>query len=257
MKRWLWSVAIAAGMSTAPAYAEFNIGGGLEYFDWREDTTPQVTETGPLIALHINYVGDKPSGILFGGKGRLWTGSVNYEGSTLITNQPLSGTTDYAGIGGEGQLRFRSEAGPYRVDLLLALGMDAWERRLTSIQSEDFFVLSTRLAAEFAPSGNGRGLLSGVGIKYPFYVRENAHFDKLGARNNPTLEPKGALSASAHVGYRIDSKWQVIGYYESIWLRESAAVFVDSSSSSLPAGFYFQPTSHMNVLGVRVEYRLR
>ena len=27
--------------------------------------------------------------------------------------------------------------------------------------------------------------------------------------------------------------------------------------SALPAGFYYQPESHMNVLGLRLEYQLR
>ncbi len=258
MKRVLVAVWIVAGLGTNAARAELHLAGGLEYFDWREDTTPEVRETGPVVAFHASWTEDKASGVVFGAKGRIWTGSVDYEGASLVTNQPLSGTTDYFGLGGEGQLRFRRVAGANQLDLLLGLGWEYWLRQLTRSQSEDYTLLTLRAGAEVSPSGKGKGFLAGIAMKYPFYVYEDGNFDEIGARNNPILKPKGTLSATAHMGYRLDNKWQIIGYYESIWLRASDPVYVDfPSGAALPAGFYYQPESHMNVLGVRLEYQLR
>ncbi|MFN0314098.1 MAG: hypothetical protein ACKVQA_03545 [Burkholderiales bacterium] len=138
MKHVLVALASVVGFGIHSAHAELHLGGGLEYFDWREDTTPQVKETGPVAAFHVAWTQDKSSGMVFGAKGRVWTGSVDYEGADLVTNQPLSGTTDYFG------------------------------------------------------------------------------------------------------------------------LQASDPVYVDfPSSSALPAGFYYQPESHMNVVGLRLEYQLR
>jgi hypothetical protein len=257
MKRFVVAVLSSLAFQAFPSQAETQLGVGLEYFDWSETTTPQVKETGPLLSLHASYVEDKTEGIVFGAKGRLWLGSVDYEGATLITNQPISGTTDYSGIAGEGQIRWRSPAGANHLDVLFGLGFDYWVRKLTRDQSEEYTVLAARLAVESSPNKES-GLLAGVGVKYPFYVSENGNFKDVGATNNPTLKPKGALSATAHLGFRIDRRWQIIGYYESIWLDESDPVFVNfPSGASLSSGFYFQPESRMNVIGIRVEYRIQ
>lgn len=256
MKKFPWSVVLLGALNTGPAMAELTLGGGLEYLDWREDTRPEVKETGPLLSFHIAFTEDKSQGLVFGAKGRFWAGRVDYEGATLQTNQPISGTTDYAGASGEGQLRFRSPTGPHRLDLILGLGIDTWERQLTSIQSEDYLVLSGRLAFELSPASQDRGLLAGLGLRYPFYVREDAHFDDIGARNNPTLEPKGRVSLTAHLGFALDKRWRLIGYYETIYFDESDPVFADFGSSSL-TGHYVQPTSHMDVIGIRLEYRIQ
>lgn len=258
MKPVLVALWIVAGFGADAARAELHLGGGLEYFDWREDTTPEVRETGPIVAFHASWTEDKSSGMVFGAKGRIWAGSVDYDGADLGTNQPLSGTTDYFGLGGEGQLRFRRTVGANHLDLLLGLGWEYWLRQLTRLQSEEYTLLSVRVGAEIGPGGKGAGFLAGIAVKYPIYVHEDANFDEIGARNNPILKPKGAVSATAHMGYRLDSKWQITGYYESVWLRASDAVFVDfPSGSALPAGFYYQPESHMNVLGLRLEYQLQ
>jgi hypothetical protein len=258
MKQVLVALATVVGLGIQSANAELHLGGGLEYFDWREDTSPQVKETGPVAAFHAAWIQDKSSGVLFGAKGRVWTGSVDYEGASLVTNQPLSGTTDYFGLGGEGQLRFRTAVRGNHLDFLLGLGWEYWLRQLTRSQSEEYTLLAARAGLETSPGEKAAGLLAGIAVKYPFYVYENGNFKDIGARNNPILKPKGTASATAHLGYRLDNKWQIVGYYESVWLRASDPVYVDfPSGSALPAGFYYQPESHMNVFGLRLEYQLR
>lgn len=252
------SLVLLGMLQVGSAWGEVTLGVGIEYFDWREDVTPKVEETGPLLAFHIGATQDKSQGFLLGAKGRLWSGSVNYDGAELrAPHRPLQSTTNYTGAGGEGQLRYRGEIGPHHLDLILGAGLDVWQRKLSSSQSEDYVVLSARLGLELAPAGGERGLLAGLGVRYPYYVREDAHFNDLGASNNPILKPKGEVSLTAHLGFVLDKRWRLIAYYEAIYLKSSPTEQVNfGPSSSLPSGLYYQPTSHMDVVGLRLEYRL-
>jgi len=261
MKRKIEHLCLAACLAAAPctaAWAEAHFGGGIEYFHWEEATRPVVEEKGPVFALHLAYAQDKASGALLGLRGRVWAGTVDYDGALLATNTPISGTTDYFGLDGEVQGRMRSVTGGQRIDGILALGVDSWNRQLTRDQSEQYLVLSLRLGFEIEPDGRRRGLLAGLGVNYPFYVYEDANFDDIGALNNPTLRPKGRVGYSAHLGFQIDERWRVLGYYDVMRLKASSAKFVDFvPASGLTDGFYYQPDSDMTVFGLRVEYRLQ
>ena len=50
----------------ATARAELTVFAGIEYFNWQEDTSPTVEETGPLLAGGLIWMQDKDKGILFG-----------------------------------------------------------------------------------------------------------------------------------------------------------------------------------------------
>lgn len=251
-----WILTLVLAMSSARA--ELTVGGGVEYFDWREDTQPEVKETGPIFGFHFGWISEAPTGLAFGAKARVWLGTVDYEGALLATNAPVTGTTDYFGVSGESQLRARGSGGGQRFDHLLALGLDQWDRQLTRDQSEQYTAVSVRLGFETMPESGCRGLLAGLGVRYPFYIHENANFDDIGAENNPSLRPKGRVSPTAHLGFQINKTMRVLAYYETFWLDDSDFVFVRfPSQSSLPSGFYYQPASDMNVVGVRFEMRLR
>src|SRR5262249_13677749 len=58
------------------ARAELTVYGGVEYFDWRESTTPSVTETGPLLLGGLIWQQDRDRGVLFGYRGEIYAGSV-------------------------------------------------------------------------------------------------------------------------------------------------------------------------------------
>lgn len=259
MKRCLQSLIMVLGcFAAAGTRAELQMGGGLEYFRWEENTAPVVKETGPILGFHVSYLADKRDGWLLGVQGRAWAGTVDYEGSLLATNEPVSGDTDYFGIGAEGQLRYRGVSGGQRFDGILGLGAESWNRQLTRDQSEQYTVLSVRLAFEVAPDQKRRGLLAGLGVEYPFYIYEDANFDEIGANNNPTLRPKGRVGFDAHLGVQIDAKWRVVGYYQLLRMKASDPKFVSfPNGHALASGDYFQPDSDMSIIGVRFEYRIQ
>lgn len=256
--RHIFPVMLAACMVAGGARAEVQFGGGIEHFHWEEATSPTVEERGPILSLRIGYTQDKASGALVGLRGRMWAGTVDYDGALLATNQPISGTTDYFGVGGDAQLRLRGVQSGQRVDGILALSVDTWNRQLTRDQSEQYFVLGVKLGFEIEPEGRRRGLLAGLGVNYPIYVSENANFDDIGGLNNPILRPKGRAGITAHLGFQIDERWRVALHYEEMRFKASPSRFVAfAPSSGQSDGFYFQPDSDMTLIGLRVEYRLQ
>src|SRR5262249_3416850 len=92
------------------ARAALTVYGGVEYFDWRESTTPSVTETGPLLLGGLIWQQDRDRGVLFGYRGEIYAGSVNYDGADLFTGAPVQSTTQYFGVLNEGQVRYRIPA---------------------------------------------------------------------------------------------------------------------------------------------------
>ena len=63
------------------------------------------------------------------------------------------------------------------------MGYDYWQRELSQFQQEDYQVVFVRLGMEINPTGN-RGWMFGLGVKYPVWVDENAHFDDDGYDQN-------------------------------------------------------------------------
>ena len=237
------------------AGAELILNGGVEYFDWKESTTPAVHETGPIATFGLGYAQDRDSGLVLGYRGKLWGGSTNYEGSTLFGNAPLTGTTDYAGIDNEFQMRLRrtSTAGD-RLDGVLGAGIDVWRRSLTAAQKEDYQVAYLRLGIESNPFDVGRWSVA-FGLKYPVWARENAHLEQIGFDSNPLLTPGKDLSAYASLGYRFAERMQVVAYYDSFRFKRSEdvnAVLVGIGPQTL-----FQPPSRMDLIGIRLEYQVR
>jgi hypothetical protein len=230
---------------------------GLEYLQWEEDTTPAVTEDGLLLALGIGYTQQRDQGFLLGYRGRLWTGVVDYEGSTLFANRPVTSTTDYLGLTNELQGRWRRplEDKKYRRDILAGLGIDAWRRELSSVQREDFLVAYIRAGLEF-DSASRKSWLGGAGLKYPFWISEDAHLTDIGFDSNPELKPGGKISAYAHLGYRFSSKWTMVGYADGYRFSKSDPVTVNEISQGLGTVTLSQPASDMLFIGIKLEYAL-
>ena len=246
---------VALGLSlcvSLPAAAEFSMSLGVESFRWDEATTPSVSEDGPLLALGIAYTQEKDAGLLFAYRGRAYLGDVDYNGAGLFTGQPIQGTTTYTGMSNEVQARWRVPAeNQYRTDLLFAVGLDVWERQLTSFQSEDYRVGFFRLGAEATPAGKA-GWTLGAGVKYPFYVDEDAHLNEIGFDSNPTLKPEGNVSFFAQFGYYFNEKIRLIAYYDSFDFDESPQEPVSFNGTQ---GFVFQPASEMRIIGLKLDYR--
>jgi hypothetical protein len=183
---------VVAGTVCLPAvsHAQLTLSAGLEYLQWEEDTTPAVTEDGLVLALGIGYTQKRDSGFLLGYRGRLWTGVVDYEGSRLFTGQAVTSTTNYLGLTNELQGRWRRplKDNKYRSDILAGFGIDAWRRELSSVQREDYLVAYVRAGLEFDSSFKNTWL-AGAGVKYPFWVKEDAHLTDIGFDSNPELSP--------------------------------------------------------------------
>ena len=249
MRRALVALALAA--ASVPAAAGWSVSADFEHFRWTEDTSPKVSETGPRLGIGVNWTQEKPAGWRFAYHGRLYFGSLNYDGSALFSGEPVTGTTDYSGVTHEGRALYRIPGSATGAEFVAGLGLDYWTRQLSSIQSEDYRVLYLRLGANFDRRGPS-GWYGGAGVKYPLSVDEDAHFPELGFQPNPHLEPKGALSAYAEIGYRFNDRWSLSGYYDSYRFGESAAVEVTQAGTGTPFTFV-QPKSSVDSLGLRLR----
>lgn len=247
----------AAALLPAPSIAQVALSGGASWFHWDEDTSPTVTESGPLFGLGFEYFVPREAGLILGYRGKLWFGEMDYEGSTLFPPHiPVQATTDYTGFSNELQSRYRTPARSGRFsDLVFGLGYDTWERRLSRIQREDYRVFYARLGFENS-SRQTRSWTFGGGIKYPFWTHEDAHLDEVGFDSNPALKPDGAISLYAEIGYRFDVRWRLVGYYDGYRFNESDPVQVNDLVMGMGTVTLVQPASTMSILGLKLEYRL-
>src|SRR5262245_11546405 len=144
--RMLRRLLALAALAPACAQAEFLVGAGAEYFRWHESGTPAVTEEGYMGALAVTYLQDKDAGTLFAYRGRLWGGSVDYQGATLFGGTPVESTSRYTGIGNELQARYRKASkNGSSLDGVFGAGLELWRRELSSEQKEDYSVAYLRL----------------------------------------------------------------------------------------------------------------
>jgi hypothetical protein len=246
-------LSLAAVFAASPARAQLAISGGIEYFQWKEDTAPiQVREDGPMFVLGLDYTQRRDRGLLFAYRGKLYIGDVDYDGALLFApNVPVDGTTSYAGTAHEAQLRYRlAPQRGYWLDVLGSLGVDMWERELSDVQQEDYTIAFVRLGVELNATGE-RGWTFGAGVKYPVWTEEDAHFDELGFDQNPELEPEGKFMGFLHAGYRFQRHLALIAYLDGFNFGESDPVTVTQGGSSFQ---FFQPASRQYNWGLKLQY---
>lgn len=245
---------LAAWLAASPviALADLRGGVGTEYLSWSEDTTPEVTETGGLIAFALEGTQASDGGWLLGYRGRLYAGVVQYEGSELFPpRRPVSSTTEYLGTSQEVQGRYRFLVGDLRpLDVVLGVGVDLWQRKLSATQKEDFVIGYARLGLE--SDSDVKGVLAGGGLKYPFYTWENAHFTDIGFTTNPILEPGKQISPYAFFGYRFESPFALLLYVDTFRFgRSQLEPVTHTTQGSLST---FQPASTRVNVGFRVVF---
>ena len=238
------------------AHAQLTLSVGAEYLDWEEDVSPTVEEQGLLFTFGVGYTQQRDEGLIFAYRGKLWFGSVDYTGATLLTKQPTTGTTGYLGLRNEAQARWRKpiQEGEYRMDLVGGLGIDAWRRELSSVQREDYFVTYVRAGLE-VDSDFERTWMYGLGIKYPIWVSEDAHLDRIGFDRNPELNPGGKISLYTHLGYRFRSQWAIVGYVDGYRFSRSNEVTTTEIAKGFGSLTVYQPASDMLFIGLRLERR--
>ena len=263
MKRFLGALLLAALAASAPAHAGWGISADLERFRWAESADPRVTETGPMLGIGARYTQDRDAGWLFGWRGRLYFGSVDYNGALLDASAPATGTTEYNGLVNEALAIYRLPGSRYGLEFVSGLIWDYWNRQLTAFQREQYWVASLRLGVN-ADRRESSGWFGGAGLKYPFYTREDAHLTDIDFNANPRLQPKGTFSLYADAGYRFTRNWSLTGYYDSYRFKESDPTpflinpFVPGCTGvapDRPQGCQLvQPASKVDSLGLRLQY---
>ena len=237
----------AALTATSGARADWSVGGGFENFRWKESTSPTVKESGLRWALDLTWTQSKEPGLSVAYNIKTYTGNVDYTGATLGSGTPISGETHYRGLTNEIQSIYRTTGS---ADFMLAAGWDHWNRKLSAAQTESYDTLYVRLGGIIGAKVQ-QGFLASAGVKYPVYVRENAHLTDLGFRTNPRLRPRGTFSLYGSLGYRVNPSWDVIGYYDSFRFNQSNTVAVTNGTSLFNV---FQPKSRQDVVGLKVQH---
>lgn len=251
------AILIAMTVFSHGAHAALSVGAGLEDYHWQEtiDGAPlSPTETGLRYAINLNWMQDGSHGLLFGYRGKLYAGRVHYDTYYQGTSTPVATTTRYSGVRHEGQLAYRTDAADYKLDYIGGLGLDTWQRSINNNgfnQIEDFLVIYLRGGINLGRPSHEAGFHGGGGLKYPVAIWEDAHLDSMGYDSNPILLPKPDISLYAELGYRINNRWDVIGYYDS-WRFKQSDIVITSSGGTL-YGIY-QPESSMDAYGLRVMY---
>ena len=239
------AVLVIAG--TSAARADWSASAGFENFRWKEDTSPAVKESGLRWAFDLTWAQSKQPGLSAEYNIKFYVGNVDYTGSFLGTAVPVSAESHYRGVVNEVRAVYRASMW---ADFVFAGGWDHWKRELSATQEETFDVLYAKLGANFNTTTR-QGLIASAGIKYPVYVRENAHLMELGFDQNPRLRPGRDLSFYGTVGYRVNPSWDVIAYYDSYRFKQSNMVAVTSGGASF---LVFQPESRMDVVGMKVQH---
>lgn len=259
-KSALTALVLFAGASNL-SHAAMEGGLGVEHFDWKEfdgSGSQLLKEFGPRLALNFNWTQDKKDdkGLLFGYRGKLYGGTVRYNGATF-GGTPVVTDTEYLGMSHEGQAIFRYDYARGKLDYAIGLGWDNWRRSIRNDalnldQIEDYNIYYLRLGASYDHPGKS-GLHGGAGIKHTLHATEDAHLNDLGYRQNPTINPGKSLTAYAELGYRLsNTKWDLVGYYDSYTFSASDPVTTQTSLGSNVQ--FYQPKSEMKLLGFKAVY---
>lgn len=251
MARWsALAILVSFAAVSGAARAEWQANAKIERFRWAEETRPSVTETGPRYGIGVGWTQDRETGWLAAWRGELYGGSVEYNGAELFPpNNPIRGTTEYTGAITELQGIYRSLSG--NAALIAGLGFDYWNRQLTDVQREEWYVTFARLGVELGNrTRRSGGFFAGGGVKYPLYIVEDAHFTDIGFDSNPKLHPGRAPSLYAEIGYRFGGQWTLTGYYDSYRFRESPA---ENTSVGGARFIVFQPQSSVDTYGLRLH----
>lgn len=234
------------------ARAEWSVFGEYQRYRWTEPSVG-VKEKGPLWGIGLAWDQDKPERLAFRYRGKYYFGNVNYDGSTLVSNQPVQTTVDYDGFANELQATYRRQESPWRV--VVGVGLDYWNRQLSDVQREEWWVYYLRAGTEWRQRYRDGWFVAG-GIKYPFYVYENPHAGSIGLDEDTKLYPEGKLSLYADLGYR-QGYVMISAFYDS-WRFErsnterTSGPLCVASFGTQTCGL-FQPASNADMVGLRLH----
>lgn len=248
-------------VASPSARSAWDAGVGMEDYQWIEysDLYGNPKEAGLRAALFVDWRQEGDQGALFAWRAKFYGGTVYYDTFLISDGTKVSTKTDYGGVLSEAQLFHRDDLGAYRLDYLSGLGLDFWRRSIRSNgsnQIEDYSVWFVRAGLRLAKPEREAGFHAECGVKYPFSVGENAHLTSLNSpagykyTTNPGLSPGGRVSGYAELGYRINARLDMVGYYDS-W-RFARSPDVMASDTSGRAWLIHQPKSTMDAWGIKL-----
>jgi hypothetical protein len=238
----------------AVAQAEWSSAAGVDNYSREEALAGSPLALGKnssRYALHLKWVEDGDTGLLYSYSGKLYSGQASYDTRTLTSYSPVTTQTDYNGMAHEGQLISRRYMGNYRLDYVGGLGWDSGRRTANMNQLEDYSVWFLRTGVSLDQPLQGAGFHGGGGLRLPLSINENASWGSAGLSSSPQLAPDKSVSLYAEFAYRTDNYWDIVGYYDSWRLRQPAPVEAYSGSSLYSI---VQPQSGMNTLGLKAMY---
>ncbi|HEY0635613.1 MAG TPA: hypothetical protein VGE00_09530 [Gammaproteobacteria bacterium] len=242
------SLTVAAPLWASP----LEIGGGLEQFVWEEfddGGTKLIKESGPRAFVSLEKENEVSERWTYGFRGRFYSGTVDCDGQLKAGGSCTSNDTDYDGLAMTADFtgRFLGADGEYSdLGLRLAVGGETWQRSLSgaSSYSEEYVVFFGKLGLAYTPE---QGLFGEVGAKYPFSVDEDVDlYDDL------SLSPQGAMSLYAQVGYNLNQRWVIKGYYDSYRFKASDTEPLINGGTLV--GDVKQAESNMDTLGVMLGF---
>ena len=201
---------------------------GPEYFYWHESAAgfPSVKESGWRAILGYRELPQRPqSGIVFPADIRVYGGISDYTGALQTSGGfiPAKTHVDYAGLLAELGIGYQWKLeGEYSLTPYVSMLGDFWWRGIQGQGGYDelWWTFPIRVGAELGTSRE-RGWLAGVSLKVPVYNQVGADIPGLGWT---TTHPTTKLSGDAEVGYRINKRLSLTGFFESYWFGQSGKV---------------------------------
>ena len=255
LARWrlgLLGIVLATGLLGADARAEWGVDATVEHFALREHITPiEVHENGPRTALGIGFIQAKERGLLLAYRGVVYGGSVGYNGSFQFDRtEAARGASLYLGTTQGAELRYRW---PGALDAIAGLDVDLWRRRLSTTQFEDYRFLSGRVGLRRPATASGR-VVGGAGIRFLLATAEHAKVTDAGLSYRLILSPGLGSNPFLELGYQVAPRLTLIGYWDGMRLGQTDPVVLRKNGR--PQATVFQPATDIDVVGVRLAYRL-
>lgn len=252
--RILAAILVSAALLPTAAHAEWSSVAGIEDHIGKgslPDSTLAPEGVASRYSLHLNWLEDGDSGLLYAYSGKLYSGRSPFDNHIQTGNSPASAQTDLSGITHEGQLISRRYLGNYRLDYVGGLGWDSWRRTINTHQIEDYSVWFLRTGISLDQPLQAAGFHGGGGLKLPFKTSEDIHLVSSAFNSNPQLVPGKSVNLYAELAYRTGSYWDIVGYFDS-WRFTQAEPLNTSSGSNLYS--IVQPQSSMNTFGLKALY---